>query len=61
MIVNDIAEHEDGSATFTIDISDEEKTLLIQEGLTFIFLKAGLSISTKDIIERFKSDESETN
>ena len=39
MIIEHQADHDDGSATYTINLSDEEQIALVQEGLISILRK----------------------
>jgi hypothetical protein len=40
IVVTEVVEHEDGSATITFDVSDDAKQALINEGLTALLEKA---------------------
>lgn len=40
IVVTEVVEHEDGSATITFDVSDDGKQVLINEGLTALLEKA---------------------
>jgi hypothetical protein len=46
MIVEKIVEHEDGGATITMDLTEEERQMLIEHALLDILTKA-----TKEVIE----------
>lgn len=39
IVVTELVEHEDGSATITFDVSDDAKQALINEGLTALLEK----------------------
>jgi hypothetical protein len=40
IVVKEVVEHEDGSATITFDVSDEAKQTLINQGLVALLEKA---------------------
>jgi hypothetical protein len=40
IVVTEVVEHKDGSATITFDVSDDAKQALINEGLTALLEKA---------------------
>ena len=47
MEVSNIVEHEDGSATFSFDLTDEEKTVLLQLGI-LTAIKRGVEAEKSD-------------
>jgi hypothetical protein len=46
MIVDKIVEHEDGGATITMDLTEEERQMLIEHALLDLLMKA-----TKEVVE----------
>ena len=55
-----VEEHEDGSATYTFDVTDEEKNLLIPGGIQLGLLLGITGLSYSDLV-RLALNEVENN
>jgi hypothetical protein len=60
MQVSLIEEHEDGSATYTFDMTDEEKNLLVPSGIQLALLLGITGMSYEDLA-KLAMNEVESN
>ena len=51
IVVTDVVEHEDGSATYTFDIDDASQKKVIELGLEFILTCAAYGLDIQDAFE----------
>jgi len=50
-VVENVEEHEDGSATFTIEVTDEEKERLVELGVNYAIILAMFNTNTSEVIK----------
>lgn len=50
-----IKEHEDGSATMELDLTEEERDILVSEGVNYILIKSLFGFNTDDELVEFIS------
>ena len=51
IVITDVVEHEDGSATYTFDIDDASQKKVIELGLEFILTCAAYGLDIQDAFE----------
>lgn len=55
-VVN-VVEHEDGSATYSIEMSEEEKEIFAKAGIRFSIILAGFNITENELFNILKERE----
>ncbi len=57
----DVVEHEDGSATYSVDLTDEEKDTFAQAGFRLAIILAAFQITEKELFEILVENENKEN
>ena len=51
LAVEKVVEHEDGSATYTFDMSDDTRNMFIEDGVRLVLMCAVAEISVEDALD----------
>lgn len=57
----DVVEHEDGSATYSVDLTDEEKDTFAQAGFRLAIMLAAFQITEKELFEILVENKNKEN
>jgi hypothetical protein len=55
LVVEKVTEHEDGSATYTFDMSDDTRGMFIEDGVKLMLMCAAAEISVEDAFDMIES------
>lgn len=57
MKVIDEVEHEDGSATYTFDMTEEERRMCMESGIVWMLVAGITGVTPTSVLEKYISDK----
>lgn len=60
MLITNEIEHEDGSATYTFDMSEKERELMTQQGILWSIVSGITGVTPEDVLREYL-DKNETD
>lgn len=57
MKVIDEVEHEDGSATYTFDLTEEERRIMVAQGILWSIVAGATGVTPESILQRYLDEQ----
>jgi len=57
MKVIDEVEHEDGSATYTFDMTEEERRVMVEQGILWSIVAGATGVTPESVLQRYLDEQ----
>lgn len=57
MKVIDEVEHEDGSATYTFDLTDEERSIMVGQGILWSIVAGATGVTPESVLKEWMNEQ----